>query len=515
MTVKRMLQSPRPRATWLAAVLLLGAPCLAAAEETIWRAVKRGDAPVRVLHGQNPCPLHVVASTSAGIAPIATLGRPVPLLPEPVPIPTAIAQSAGGNRRPAVIIRAQAAEPDPLLGDLFLPPPPKPTVTQVGATDAGMGPQRREGPGEGTPELGARTERTLEGVGTAPPQPTDADSSEVTPHTASGLGDVPPPGAPVASPPDVIPGVATDRSVAPSFWEKCKGWMQMGDRGSTTGRGQFQSDTAFCGLISPVTNPFFFEDPRALTELRPIFMYQSVPGSNPKFGGGDVLFFGTQARVAFTTCLSLVINELGFVTFDPSNPKPPITSDTGFAEIKIGPKYTFARNCSTGTVAAAGLTFEIPEGSGKVFQDTGTLSLDPYFTIGHTFGRLPNGFGTINLLGELGYSFALDDKRTDFFHASLHADYNIANSNTFYPLVEMNWLHYTDRGKNTPLTFEGGDLVNFGASQRQGSDVFSLAFGGRYRITEHIFAGAAFEFPLTYNHGIDDWRVTIDLIFRY
>jgi hypothetical protein len=286
--------------------------------------------------------------------------------------------------------------------------------------------------------------------------------------------------------------------------------MEWGDK-SSNNHGWFKSDTCFNGLISPVSNPFFFEDPRSLTELRPIFIYQSVPSSN---GGGSAFFFGTQARLAITDRFSVVMNELGFVSLDPSG----APSNTGFAEVKIGPKYTFLRSSATGTVAAAGLTFEIPAGSAKVFQDTGTLGLDPYITIGQTFGRLPNGFGTLNLLGELGYSFATDSQRSEFVHASLHLDYNIANSCTFYPLIELNWLHYTNHGNRFPfpgLGFEGGDLVNFGSATRRGDDVFTIAVGGRYRFTDNIFAGGAIEFPLSRERGLMDYRLTFDVIFRY
>jgi hypothetical protein len=317
------------------------------------------------------------------------------------------------------------------------------------------------------------------------------------------------------SSPDTIPGVATDRPVAPTFWEKCKGWLEWGDKGSATGRCTFQSDTCFNGLISPVSNPFFFEDPRSLTELRPIFMYQSVPSSNPLFRGGSAYFFGTQARVAFTDRFSLVMNELGFVSLSPSNPSPPITNSTDFAEVKIGPKYTFLRNGASGTVGAVGLTFEIPTGDRSVFQNTGTLGLDPYLTIGQTFGKLPNGFGSLNLLGEIGYSFATDSQRSEFFHGSLHLDYNIANSNTFYPLIEMNWLHYTGSGRSTNLGFEGADLVNFGSRTRAGDDYFNIAIGGRYRFSEHVFAGAAVEIPLSRERGLSDYRLTLDMIIRY
>jgi hypothetical protein len=364
------------------------------------------------------------------------------------------------------------------------------------------------------PDAGVLIPTAGSGVGVAPPQPVVPEA--VTPHTVGGPSDPPPPppGAPV-SPPDIVPGVATDRPVGPSFWEKCKGWLSLGDKGSTNGHGQFQSDACFNGLISPVTNPFFFEDPRALTELRPIFMYLGVPSKNPNFGGGDVIFFGTQARLAFTERLSFVINELGFVSFGPDHPVPPISNSTGFAELKLGPKWTFLRNSCTGSVAAAGLTFEIPAGNTRVFQNTGTLGLDPYVTFGQTFGRLPNGFGTINLISELGYSFAVDDKRSEFFHGSLHVDYNIANSNTFYPLLEFNWLHYTRHGTRDSLGFEGGEVVNFGSATRRGPDVFSIAIGGRYRFTDHIFAGAAVEFPLTNEKALNDYRVTFDVIFRY
>ncbi len=52
----------------------------------------------------------------------------------------------------------------------------------------------------------------------------------------------------------------------------------------------------FCGdsLISPVTNPFFFEDPRSLTEIDPLFIITKAPKAN---GGGNDEFYGVQARL--------------------------------------------------------------------------------------------------------------------------------------------------------------------------------------------------------------------------
>jgi hypothetical protein len=164
-------------------------------------------------------------------------------------------------------------------------------------------------------------------------------------------------------------------------------------------------------------------------------------------------------------------------------------------------------------VAAVGLTFEVPTGARREFQDTGSLGLNPYLSYGQTF-RLPSGFGALNFLGTTGYDFAVDNKRSEFFHLHLHADYNIANIG-LAPLFELNWIRYTKSGKNVSVDTEGADLVNFGSMTRRGKDYLSLALGARYRFTDNIFAGAAVEVPTTNERGLDRFRLTFDMIFRY
>src|SRR5262249_20160296 len=41
----------------------------------------------------------------------------------------------------------------------------------------------------------------------------------------------------------------------------------------------FGSDCDFDDFVSPISNPFLAEDPRSLTELRPIFLWQTIPGT--------------------------------------------------------------------------------------------------------------------------------------------------------------------------------------------------------------------------------------------
>jgi hypothetical protein len=278
-----------------------------------------------------------------------------------------------------------------------------------------------------------------------------------------------------------------------------------------TPRNRFQSDHGFDVLISPVTNPFLFEDPRALTELRPVFFYQKFPGGSI-FGGGHGEFLGLQARVAFTERLSLVLTEFGWIWINPSSGSP-VDSGNGGADIRIGPKYTFYRCEPTGTVAAVGLMFAFPTGSEDVFQNTGSLSLEPYLSFGQNFAR--SNYGSFNFIGTVGYSASVDNERSDFLYTSLHLDYDVGNLRKFYPFFEFNYFYYAKSGNVRPFDFEGRDFINFGSMNVSGSNNVALAGGLRYKISESIQFGGAAEFPVTGDKDLLDYRLTFDMIFRY
>src|SRR5262249_24403522 len=146
------------------------------------------------------------------------------------------------------------------------------------------------------------------------------------------------------------------------------------------------------------------EDPRALTEVRPIFIFQKTPNGNPVFAGGDIEFFGTQARVAFTDRLSLVVTKLGATSIEQHNADADFQNNVGFSEIYIGPKFTFLRNDNTCTLGAVGVTFEIPAGDKSVFQDTGSLSVVPYVSMGQSFFK--TCYGAFDALGTAGFAFS-------------------------------------------------------------------------------------------------------------
>jgi hypothetical protein len=274
----------------------------------------------------------------------------------------------------------------------------------------------------------------------------------------------------------------------------------------------FKSDHVFDGFISPVTNPFLFEDPRSLTEVRPIFMYQQIPGRQPDMQGGNIWFFGTQARLAITDRWSFVFHKLGGLSVNPGGGSV-FPGETGFAELWLGPKYTFIRNEEAGRAMAAGLQFQAPVGSKGVFQDTGSLSLVPYLSYAENFLR-DWRIGSVNAMLGTGYAISVNRERSDYYYLSGHLDLDVGNCHRFYPLTELNWLIYTANGNSLPIGSEGRDLINFGG-QAQGKGLLTWAIGARYKISEAAQIGGAFEFPVAGPRDLFQYRFTLDFILRY
>jgi hypothetical protein len=396
-----------------------------------------------------------------------TLSAPVPLTSQPAPL-RLVQPSASLAARP--VIRGQA--PDPLLGD-GSQQTPAPTVIRTAAQDP------------------------LLGNPNAPPPP---------PAPVPGLTPLNP-----AEEAFNCGQSVTARSGGSIFDQ---GKDAIGGLFSGGGRNFLQSDHCFDNFASPVSNPFYFQDPRALTQIKPLLLFQEVPHKNPAFEGGDIWWYGVTGSVALTDYFSVVINKLGLITLQPHTTAHGIPSDTGFSEFSFGPQFTFYRCESTKTVLAAGLLFDLAIGSGSVLQDTGDLSLVPYLSAAQTIAR--TDYGSFNYMSSLGYSVSVNHDRNDFFYWSNHLDFDVLNLNKIFPMVELNWFHTTSNGRsNQFFGFNGADLINFGAGGAAGLNDLSIALGARYKFTEWLQTGFAFDIPLVNNRDLMNWRITFDVIFRY
>jgi hypothetical protein len=372
-------------------------------------------------------------------------------------------------------------------------------------------------------------------LGVPTPLPSD-DAPTVAPRVVRGQMPPAPPPFPGSAGPPVFPtpggagsadmynkGVVTSDADLGGFWtrtgdkfKRCWDDITGGAQDAFKGDQMFRSDTAFQNFASPVTNPFYFEDPRALTEIRPVFIWQRTPNANPVFAGGNNFDYTLTGSVAITPHISLVLNRLGFTTINPKVGTPDIAAGTGFSEVMLGPKITFLRNETSNTVAAIGLTFDLPAGSSSVAQNTGHLMLIPYFTIAQNFGR--SDYGSFNFMNTTGYTFRTDNTRTEALYSSFHLDYDWKGAHRFYPLIELNWRHYSRNGGANPLNFDGSDLANFGSQNVSTYNELTVALGARVKINNNIWWGIAAEFNTLPNGGgqhLDQFRLTTDFIFRY
>ncbi len=342
----------------------------------------------------------------------------------------------------------------------------------------------------------------------------------IAPVQAPEASSVPPPPPPASSTSEglfYVPPPPHDRDRDPPKKKRRHESRSFGDyvhdmfQNEDGGRCMFESDHCFDEFSSPVTNTFLAEDPRSLTEIRPIFLYQIIPNNNPQYRGGSALFYGTQLRLALTERWSVVVNKLGGATIN-SGGGSAVENQSSFAEFWIGPKWTFLRNEDSRTLGAAGVTFQLPSGT-QAGQNTGSLSVAPYLTFGQHFGQ--TSFGAFNVINTLGYAFRTDNTRSEYFYNTFHIDYDVACRNKIFPFVELNWLYYTRSGKALPYDFEGADFANFGSQFVDGRNNLNLAVGMRYKFSECIQTGVAAEFPLVGTRDLQQFRLTIDFIFRY
>ena len=275
--------------------------------------------------------------------------------------------------------------------------------------------------------------------------------------------------------------------------------------------GLFCSDHDFDSFVSPVTNPFLFEDPRSLSEVRALGIYQRVPTSQPNFQGGSLWYVGVRGSLAITNRISVTLNKVGLSGVSASGDSD-LGSHVGLSELWFGPKVTIVRDVDFGTLLAAGLQFQLPVGSSAVYQNTGKLSVVPYVSVGQSF--LKTRLGSFNTLANAGYSFSTNNQRSDYLYASGHLSFDVMNRQKFFPLVELNWFHYTTNGNAQFLAGEGRDLVNFG-SLAKGSSLLTGAVGARYRYTKRVEFGGAFEVPIAGNRDFFRYRLLFDVSFRF
>jgi len=266
-----------------------------------------------------------------------------------------------------------------------------------------------------------------------------------------------------------------------------------------------QSDRDFSCFVSPQSNVLLFEDPRTLTEVRMHFVNQTIPNSNPVFGGGTAQFVAAQVRVALTQRLSVIATKDGYLWINPEGNAVP--NSEGFANIAAGLKYNILRNPDTQTIVSAGFTHEFPAGARRVFQGIGRGEWNLFLTGCREF------FGCAHWVSGGGILLPDNDLQSTSMYWSNSFDVQLTKR--LYGLVQLNWFHWLESGTNLPLNFEGNDLMNLGSTNVAGNDIVTMSFGNRLKFGRYHEMGVAYELPLTERKDLLESRIYADLILRY
>jgi hypothetical protein len=172
------------------------------------------------------------------------------------------------------------------------------------------------------------------------------------------------------------------------------------------------------------------------------------------------------------------------------------------------------------------LVYEAPTGSDQVFQGNGNGNITPSMLF-------LKGIDKLQVSGSLGFVIPLDtnDENT-LFYDSWHMSYAVTN--WFRPLMEVNHFYVVDNGDrdvpNSGLNalgtskeddlvagiaeFNGCDLINLGGrSNDKNRNLITMAVGARFRVTEWLDVGTAYEFVLTdESKGMIEDRFQMDAV---
>lgn len=264
--------------------------------------------------------------------------------------------------------------------------------------------------------------------------------------------------------------------------------------------GFLTGDRGFPNFIGFLSNPSFAVDPRALTQLFPIFgnIWSNKLGPVPS---GDIQLYGAGLYLALSERLSVGLTRGAFVTSHFEKSRDGITNLGGFVQ------YTLIRDVPNQFLLTAGLGWEAPTGFAEVGAGHGPPYLAPYLTAGKEFGEF-------HVLATAGYNFAAGPGTvtTDVFFASLHFDRRLGC--WFYPLVEFNgFWHRTNVDPTTLL----GQAALFAFDRHDAAgNLIAIAPGfNAVLIKNRLEFGAVYQTDIYSQHNYHFNEVLTKLVLRY
>jgi hypothetical protein len=265
--------------------------------------------------------------------------------------------------------------------------------------------------------------------------------------------------------------------------------------------GLLPSDHCFDRFVSPLSNPFFFEDPRSLTEVRGVFIDNSLPNT---VSGGDFQLYAAQIRGRVTDRVSIIAPRIGVFNVNQAGGDTP----NGLLSAPVGFKFNFIRDAERQFLVSGGLTYFI-KGSTSALSNFGDGDYHLYLTAGKQI------FDRGHWLSGTGFRLPGDNNwGTQLWYWSNQWDYEVVDG--FYGLVGLNWFHWmSSSGLNMGAPVTGLDILNLPNNNVAGTNVVSAMTGVKWKPSAHCEVGTGFEFALSDNRDILRNRLYIDFIVRY
>jgi hypothetical protein len=289
-----------------------------------------------------------------------------------------------------------------------------------------------------------------------------------------------------------------------------------------------RSNRNFSNFIGFMSNPLQNVDPRALTQIQPIFLgawvttTQALPDLSAQV-------YGPAISVALTERLGVGLNQGGytFIQVDRNDPRRPLLNDgrhpllagrlrdrgqqfggtrEGFLNMGGYAQYTFIEDVENQFLATGGLRLVVPAGSTEVFQGKGPAYAAPYLTIGQEFGQF-------HFLATGGYQFPLRSGERELELGYLNAHLDRQFFGWVYPLVEANFLYHSasvPAGIPTRIGFI--DLGNFGST----GNTATVAVGvNLVLIRDRLEIGGAYVRSVATQHNVDVDAMILKMTLRY
>lgn len=259
----------------------------------------------------------------------------------------------------------------------------------------------------------------------------------------------------------------------------------------------------FEDFVMPVGMPLQFEDPFITTDIRPFYIYHSIPNRSA-LRGGQVQVVAAQIRIALTERLALIATKDGYSWFD----SHVTVAGDGWNDISLGLKYAIHVDKANQYLVTTGLRWEWVNGSSDALQGGENHELSPFISVAkgwdkwHFLGALTGRIATNRSAGNSSIVW------------NMHLDYELTD--TFRPLIEVHGIHWLTNADEIPLDVDYLDVGSIGASNVAGTDFFSAGLGFRWQAKENFSVGLTYEFPLeSPSAGLQEHRVTLNTVLSF